>query len=105
MFVHKAKDTDKREHFIKHLVYILTVTRGQSPFQKKDWLSLKTNHVAAHARKKLPHDKRWSRRKFLEKDRVPLNLQLHHNEIQASRKWSPYFFGPCKIRDHIVAPT
>ncbi|RZR91732.1 hypothetical protein BHM03_00019909 [Ensete ventricosum] len=26
MFVHKAKDTDKHEHFIKHLVYILTVT-------------------------------------------------------------------------------
>ncbi|RWW04448.1 hypothetical protein GW17_00032323 [Ensete ventricosum] len=31
MFIHKAKDTDKHEHFIKHLVYILTVTvrRGQ----------------------------------------------------------------------------
>ncbi|RZR86543.1 hypothetical protein BHM03_00013754 [Ensete ventricosum] len=26
MYVHKPKDTDKHEHFIKHLVYILTVT-------------------------------------------------------------------------------
>ncbi|RWW50280.1 hypothetical protein BHE74_00043492 [Ensete ventricosum] len=26
MYVHKLKDTDKHEHFIKHLVYILTVT-------------------------------------------------------------------------------
>ncbi|RWW28475.1 hypothetical protein GW17_00007051 [Ensete ventricosum] len=31
MFVHKAKDTDKHEHFIKHLVYILTVTQRQGP--------------------------------------------------------------------------
>ncbi|RWW18143.1 hypothetical protein GW17_00017869 [Ensete ventricosum] len=29
MYVHKPKDTDKHEHFIKHLVYILTVTRRQ----------------------------------------------------------------------------
>ncbi|RWV84540.1 hypothetical protein BHE74_00015936 [Ensete ventricosum] len=29
MFMHKAKDTDKHEHFIKHLVYILTVTACQ----------------------------------------------------------------------------
>ncbi|RRT32136.1 hypothetical protein B296_00019364 [Ensete ventricosum] len=26
MYVHKPKDTDKHEHFIKHLVYILTMT-------------------------------------------------------------------------------
>ncbi|RWW73373.1 hypothetical protein BHE74_00018762 [Ensete ventricosum] len=26
MYVHKPKDTDKLEHFIKHIVYILTVT-------------------------------------------------------------------------------
>ncbi|RWW06755.1 hypothetical protein BHE74_00033568 [Ensete ventricosum] len=26
MYVHKPKDTDKHEHFIKHIVYILTVT-------------------------------------------------------------------------------
>ncbi|RWW56819.1 hypothetical protein BHE74_00036424 [Ensete ventricosum] len=34
MYVHKPKDTDKHEHFIKHLVYILTVTsrRPPSPF-------------------------------------------------------------------------
>ncbi|RWW02799.1 hypothetical protein GW17_00034093 [Ensete ventricosum] len=30
MLVHKAKDTDKHEHFIKHLVYTLTVTLGRS---------------------------------------------------------------------------
>ncbi|RWW04957.1 hypothetical protein GW17_00031787 [Ensete ventricosum] len=30
MYVHKPKDTDKLEHFIKHLVCILTVTaRGE----------------------------------------------------------------------------
>ncbi|RWW04435.1 hypothetical protein GW17_00032341 [Ensete ventricosum] len=30
MYVHKPKDTDKHEHFIKHLVYILSVTtRGE----------------------------------------------------------------------------
>ncbi|RWW60556.1 hypothetical protein BHE74_00032438 [Ensete ventricosum] len=30
MYVHKPKDTDKHEHFIKHLVCILTVTaRGE----------------------------------------------------------------------------
>ncbi|RWV77749.1 hypothetical protein GW17_00061385 [Ensete ventricosum] len=27
MYIHKPKDTDKHEHSIKHLVYILTVTR------------------------------------------------------------------------------
>ncbi|RWW76590.1 hypothetical protein BHE74_00015305 [Ensete ventricosum] len=36
MYVHKPKDTDKHEHFIKHLVYILTVTfahpRGIRPY-------------------------------------------------------------------------
>ncbi|RWV93247.1 hypothetical protein BHE74_00035751 [Ensete ventricosum] len=26
MYVHKPKDTDKHEHFIKYLVYVLTVT-------------------------------------------------------------------------------
>ncbi|RRT62404.1 hypothetical protein B296_00024715 [Ensete ventricosum] len=26
MYVHKPKDTDKHEHFSKHLIYILTVT-------------------------------------------------------------------------------
>ncbi|RWW40840.1 hypothetical protein BHE74_00053713 [Ensete ventricosum] len=31
---------------------ILNHTRGQSLFQKKDWLLLKTNHMAAHAKKK-----------------------------------------------------
>ncbi|RRT60341.1 hypothetical protein B296_00015350 [Ensete ventricosum] len=31
---------------------ILNHTKGQSPFQKKDWLLLKTNHMAAHAKKK-----------------------------------------------------
>ncbi|RZS28722.1 hypothetical protein BHM03_00062348 [Ensete ventricosum] len=29
MYVHKPKDTDKHEHFIKHLICILTVTRRQ----------------------------------------------------------------------------
>ncbi|RWW74559.1 hypothetical protein BHE74_00017490 [Ensete ventricosum] len=29
MYVHKPKDTDKHEHSIKHLVYILTVTVWQ----------------------------------------------------------------------------
>ncbi|RWV77715.1 hypothetical protein GW17_00061418 [Ensete ventricosum] len=27
MYAHKPKDTDKHEHSIKHLVYILTVTQ------------------------------------------------------------------------------
>ncbi|RZR82871.1 hypothetical protein BHM03_00009399 [Ensete ventricosum] len=38
MYVHKPKDTDKHEHFIKHLVYILTVTawRGSRVAQRPD---------------------------------------------------------------------
>ncbi|RWW62458.1 hypothetical protein BHE74_00030403 [Ensete ventricosum] len=78
--------------------------RGQPSLQKKARL-LQSNHVAAHARKKLPPDKRRSRRKFPEKNQVSLHLQLHQHEIQASRKWSPYFFEPCKIGDHIGALT
>ncbi|RRT35226.1 hypothetical protein B296_00029195 [Ensete ventricosum] len=33
MFIPKAKDTDKHEHFIKHLVYILTVTLLRSTIE------------------------------------------------------------------------
>ncbi|RZS27962.1 hypothetical protein BHM03_00061506 [Ensete ventricosum] len=45
MYVHKPKDTDKHEHFIKHLVYILTVTMRTSKqgrmhgAQRLGWLS------------------------------------------------------------------
>ncbi|RWV91694.1 hypothetical protein GW17_00045996 [Ensete ventricosum] len=53
---------------------------------KKARLLLQSNHVTAYARKKLPPDKRQSRRKFPEKDQVPLHLQLHQHKIQASRK-------------------
>ncbi|RWV78513.1 hypothetical protein GW17_00060514 [Ensete ventricosum] len=35
MYVHKPKDTDKHEHFIKHLVYILSVTTGGSPAHRR----------------------------------------------------------------------
>ncbi|RWV93220.1 hypothetical protein GW17_00044341 [Ensete ventricosum] len=51
--------------------------RGQPSLEKKARLLLQSNHVVAHARKKLPPDKLWSRRKFPEKDQVPLHLQLH----------------------------
>ncbi|RZS26876.1 hypothetical protein BHM03_00060281, partial [Ensete ventricosum] len=82
---------------------ILNHTRGQSSFQKKDWLSLKTNHMTAHAKKKRPPDKLQNRRKI--EDRVFLHLQPDQQETRASMKWSPYFFGPCKIKDHIGALT
>ncbi|RWV80974.1 hypothetical protein GW17_00057661 [Ensete ventricosum] len=38
MYVHKPKDTDKHEHFIKHLVYILTVTLC-TRVVRSDWRS------------------------------------------------------------------
>ncbi|RZR95506.1 hypothetical protein BHM03_00024363 [Ensete ventricosum] len=42
-------------------------------YVKKDWLSLKTNHMAAHAKKKRPPDKLQNGRKI--EDRVFLHLQ------------------------------
>ncbi|RWV81879.1 hypothetical protein GW17_00056666 [Ensete ventricosum] len=35
MYVHKPKDTDKYEHFIKHLVYILTVIERRATDERR----------------------------------------------------------------------
>ncbi|RZS08639.1 hypothetical protein BHM03_00039638 [Ensete ventricosum] len=60
---------------------ILNHTRGQSLFQKKDWLSLKTNHMVAHAKKKRPPGKLQNGRKI--EDRVFLHLQPDQQETRA----------------------
>ncbi|RWV86231.1 hypothetical protein BHE74_00037994 [Ensete ventricosum] len=79
--------------------------RGQPSFQKKARLLLKNDHVETRARKKHPPDKRQSKRKFVVEDQVSLHLQPHQLETRASRKWSPYYFGPCKFGDHIGVVT
>ncbi|RWW44582.1 hypothetical protein BHE74_00049650 [Ensete ventricosum] len=81
----------------------LSYTIGKSPSQKKDWLSLKTNHMAAHTKKKRSPDKLQNGREI--EDRVFLHLQPDQQETRVLMKWSSYFFGPCKIGDHIGALT
>ncbi|RZS00237.1 hypothetical protein BHM03_00029885 [Ensete ventricosum] len=44
MYVHKPKDTDKHEHSIKHLVYILTVT-ARKRFDATQILATITMHI------------------------------------------------------------
>ncbi|RRT37175.1 hypothetical protein B296_00056366 [Ensete ventricosum] len=71
--------------------------RGVSPKELQFML------MPAHAKKKWPPDKLHNGRKI--KDQVFLHLQLDQQETRALRKWSPYFFWPCKIRDHTRALT
>ncbi|RZS25762.1 hypothetical protein BHM03_00059014, partial [Ensete ventricosum] len=67
--------------------------RGVSP---KELQSILT---PAHAMNKWHPDKLKNGRKI--EDRVFLHLKSDQQETRALRKWSPYFFGPCKIWDHI----
>ncbi|RZR81720.1 hypothetical protein BHM03_00008014 [Ensete ventricosum] len=71
--------------------------RGVSPKELQSMLT------PTHAKKKWPSDKLQNGRKI--EDQVFLHLQPDQQETRALRKWSPYFFGSCKIGDRIEALT
>ncbi|RWV84318.1 hypothetical protein GW17_00053974 [Ensete ventricosum] len=70
MYVHKPKDTDKHEHFIKHLVYILTVTARYRAVPPKSAVDGRLREKSGRLREKKGRRRRGKRKKRSEEEKL-----------------------------------